>query len=92
MAVSPSPVPASVSLLDDILDFVLSRPTLEEVIAFKIPQELDDRLHELLDRNSHDQLTLEERDELDEFMRVGHLLRLLKAKARLKVEASHKVT
>jgi hypothetical protein len=73
------------TLLDDIIEFILSRPTLEEIVAYRIPEELDERLHILLDRNSQDELLLEERAELDEFLRIGHMLRLLKAKARLKL-------
>ena len=73
------------TLLDDILEFVLARPTLEEIVAYKVPEELDQRLHYLLDRNSQDSLQLEERAELDEFLRIGHILRMLKAKARLKL-------
>jgi len=73
------------NLLDEVLEFILARPTLEEIIAYKVPDELDQRLHELLDRNSQDSLLLEERAELDEFLRIGHILRMLKAKARLKL-------
>jgi hypothetical protein len=73
------------TLMDEVLEFVLSRPTLEEVIGYTVPDALDQRLHYLLDRNSHDELTLDERSELDEFIRIGHLLRMLKAKARLKL-------
>jgi hypothetical protein len=75
----------STTLMDEILDFVLSRPMLEDVIAYQVPYELDERLHYLLDRNSQDELTLDERSELDEFLRIGHMLRMLKAKARLKL-------
>jgi hypothetical protein len=73
------------TLLDEILEFVLGRPTLQEIIAYKVPDELDQRLHYLLDLNSHDNLQLDERAELDEFLRIGHILRMLKAKARLKL-------
>lgn len=73
------------TLLDEVLDFVLSRPTLEEMIAYNIPSEIDAYLHVLLDKNSRDELTLDERAALDEFLRIGHLLRMLKAKARLRL-------
>ena len=76
------------TLLDEILEFVLSRPTLEQVIAYSVPETLDQRLHYLLDRNSHYELTLDEHSELDEFIRIGHLLRMLKAKARFKLARS----
>ncbi len=78
-------VAPTTNLLDDMLEFILARPTLEEIIAYEVPKELDQRLHYLLDRNNQDTLQLEERAELDEFLRIGHILRMLKAKARLKL-------
>ena len=74
-----------VSLFDEIVEFLTSEPTLAQLAEYMAPDHLNERLHYLLDRNSHDQLTTEERAELDEFLRINHLLTMLKARARLKL-------
>ena len=73
------------TLLDEITDFILSRPTEEEIINFRPSDRLNERLHELLDKNSHDAITSEERTELDHFLEIDHIFTMLKAKARLKL-------
>ncbi|MBL8154349.1 MAG: hypothetical protein JNM70_09210 [Anaerolineae bacterium] len=72
------------SLLDEITDFLAVAPTADEIIAFKPSPVLDQRLHDLLDKNSADLLSPYERAELDEFLRMNHFLTILKAKARLR--------
>jgi hypothetical protein len=79
------------TLFDEILDFLASTPTPEQIIAFKPSPELDQRLHDLLDRNTNNTLVAEERAELDEFMRMNHLLKMLKIKARQKLAGNHDV-
>lgn len=71
-------------IFDEITDFLASGTTAGQIIAFKPSEMLDQRLHILLDHNSHDALNDEERSELDEFLRMNHLLKMLKLKARLK--------
>ena len=80
MAISPSP-----TLMDEITDFLLMNPSLEQIIAYKPSEVLDNRLHELLDKNASVGLTPDERSELDRFLEINHLLIILKAKARLKL-------
>lgn len=72
-------------LFEEISDYFVSRMTPEEIIGFKPSDALDERLRELLDKNSEGALSSEERAELDRFMQMNHLLILLKAKARLKL-------
>lgn len=81
MAVAPP-----TTLVDEITDFLITRPTPEEIIAFKTPETINQRLHDLLDKNRNEGLTLDEREELNHFLLVGHLLTILKAKARLQLE------
>lgn len=54
--------------------------------AYKVSPALDQRLHELLDKSSQGGLTPDKRDELARFLQVNHLLIVLKAKARLKLQ------
>ncbi|MBC6934410.1 MAG: hypothetical protein DWB42_01060 [Chloroflexi bacterium] len=83
MAVAP--VFALNPLFDEILDFLASGHTPQEIIAFKPSEALDQRLHDLLDRNASDRLTAEERAELDEFLRVNQFMNILKIRARQKL-------
>jgi hypothetical protein len=79
MAVAPDR-----ALFDEITDFLASAPTAEAIIAYKPSSILDQRLHELLDKNSQDQISPSEQTELNEFLQMNHLLTVLQAKARLK--------
>jgi len=73
-----------------ITDFLATNPTPEEIVAYRLPDDLQERAHELLDRNSEDILTPEEREEMFDFVRVDQLMSLLKIKMRLKLKDSSK--
>jgi hypothetical protein len=73
------------TLFDEVTDFLLSGPTPEQIIEFQPSEALNQRLHDLLDKNSEESLNPEERDELNRFLEIGHLFTILKAKARLKL-------
>jgi hypothetical protein len=79
MHAAPAP-----TYFDEVIDFLSSAPTAEELIAYRPSQALDQRLHELLDLNANDVLNAEERLELEEFSKMDHFLTLLQLKARLK--------
>ena len=63
----------------EILDFLASQPTAEEIVAFRPTPEMQTRLTTLLDRARAGLLTSAEQAELDEFERIEHILVLLKA-------------
>ena len=69
------------TLFDDITTFLLSKPTAQQVMDYQVPEHLDNRLHELLDKNSNLALSHEEQNELDTFLQFAHIITLLKAKA-----------
>src|SRR5690606_8103842 len=71
------------NLLEEITNFLAAAPSAEQIIAFKPSAALDQRLHNLLDRNSQDALTAAEQEELDEYLLMSHFLKMLKLKARL---------
>ena len=75
------------TISDIVTDFLSSAPSLEEIAAYRLPDELQSRAHELLDKNSDGTLSVEERAEMEEFRQIDHLLTLIKAKARLKLKA-----
>jgi hypothetical protein len=74
------------SIYDEVFEFLLSQPTLEQIAAFHRSMEADERLHNLLDKNQADRLTSEEQSELDEYLGVEHFIRMLKIKAREKLQ------
>lgn len=73
------------SIFDEILDFLASTPTAEDIITFKPSEGLSQRALYLLERNRQDALTSAERIEMDEFMRLNHFMNMLKIRTRLKV-------
>jgi len=81
MAVAP---PFTITTV--ISHFLGSAPTLEEIVAFKLPEALEERALELLARNRNGELNDDERAEMDEFTRMGHFMNMVKLQARLKLK------
>jgi hypothetical protein len=73
---------------DEVFEFLTSTPTPEQIIAFRPSEATQERVRYLLDQNRSGILTPEERAELDEFSQVEHFMRMLKAKAHLKLAQS----
>ena len=70
-------------VLEEMIDFLCSGPTLEQIIAFKISAQAQERLAELLDKNREEGLSEVENAELDAYEHVDYVMSLLKARARL---------
>lgn len=70
------------SLLNEVTDFLAASPSAEEIIAFKLSDALSERALELLEANRRNTISQEEREEMNDYMRMEHFLTLLKAKAR----------
>lgn len=66
---------------DEVLDFLLSAPSPEQIIAFQASENAQARLRYLLDANRNNTLTDAERTELDEASQLNHFIILLKARA-----------
>jgi len=62
-----------------ILDFLISQPTLDQIIAFCPTPEMTERLQTLIKHSQARELTLSEQRELDEYERIEHLIIMLKA-------------
>lgn len=65
----------------EVLDFLVTRPTSQEIVAFKVSSEVQDRLRLLLDKNREGTLTASESAELDVYEQLDHLMVLMKARA-----------
>lgn len=66
----------------EIVDFIASGTTLNEVAAFSASDETRLRVADLIYREKCDGLTSEEKSELDHYLEIEHLMRLAKARAR----------
>ena len=65
----------------EVLDFLLTRPTPHDILAFKVSDPAQARLRLLLDKNREEALSATEEAELDIYEQLEHLMLLLKAKA-----------
>lgn len=74
------------NIFGEISDFLASNPTPQEIINYKLPEDLQERAHELLDKNGEGELTSEEYLEMMDFARIENLLNLVKAKMKLKLK------
>ena len=66
---------------NELLDFLIKRPTPEEITSFKVSQQAQSRLRTLLDKNREATLTESEVSELDLYEQLEHLMILIKARA-----------
>jgi hypothetical protein len=72
------------NVYDLLTDFLVEGPSLDEIIAFRLPEDLKQRALELLELNRENRLTAEDRTEMEDFARLDVLISILKSKARLK--------
>ncbi|WP_017659453.1 hypothetical protein [Baaleninema simplex] len=77
LSLQQPPIPARVYRY--ILDFLASQPTLEEIANFCQTPEMQERLKTLLERDRSGAISAAEKQELDEYERIEHLVILLKA-------------
>ncbi len=70
-----------ISVQDEIYDFLASGPSSTQIVAFRPSELAQERMRYLLDANRDNQLTPEERQELDENIRLEDMMRILKARA-----------
>lgn len=80
------PEKLTVALFDEVLEFMLSKPTAEQVIAFRLPSYLENHVNDLLDQSGEGKLLADEKAELDEFLQIDHFFTVLKSRARTKLK------
>ena len=74
-------------LHQEVIDFLSTGPSLEQIVRFKISTIAQGRLEKLLATNREAQLTATEQFELDQYLQYRHVLILLKASARRAIAA-----
>lgn len=72
-------------LFDEVLEFLASTPTPQQIIEFHPSDELDTRISHLLEMNRQGTLSTDKAIELEEFSRLEHFMRMLKIKAQQKL-------
>ena len=72
--------------LEEFRDFMVTRATPEEILAFKASETAQARADELLDKNQEDVLTPDERFELEQMLEFDEWVRFLKIKAKRKLQ------
>ena len=74
------------SVQDDVLNFLLTSPSPQQIIAFHASDAAQERLRYLLEANRSGTLTDTETAELDQAEQIDHFVTMLKAKAHLKLK------
>jgi hypothetical protein len=76
------------SIQDEVLTFLLSSPTPQDILDFHASDAAQSRLQSLLEANRQGTLTSEEHAELEEASQINHFVTLLKAKAHKTLHAA----
>ena len=66
---------------DEFLDYLVSRASAQDILAFKPSAQAQERADYLTEKNKDDLLTLEEKLELEQLMEFDSLVSVLKARA-----------
>ena len=76
-----------ISAQDEVYDFLLAQPTPQDILRFQPSVETQEHLRDLLEANRSGTLTPIQKAELDEHIKTGHFVRMLKIRARQALEA-----
>jgi hypothetical protein len=72
------------NVYDSLVDFIAGMDA-EKVLAFHAPKDLQSRIEMLLEKKQDASLTLNEKEELDHYFILEHIVRLAKSRARLRL-------
>lgn len=72
----------------EVLEFLATLPTPEEIIALRPSKALQDRISALLEKNRTEVLSDAEEQEWEQYQYLEHLVRMAKAKAHLKLQSA----
>jgi hypothetical protein len=80
--------PMETTTYQEILDFLVSRPTSEQIINFKVSAAAQSRLQTLLQKNREAALTATETAEIDLYQQLDTLIGFLKIRALTALRAT----
>jgi len=72
---------------DEILDFLAAGTTAESIANFRPSEEAQLRVRELIQRRSEAKITPAENEELEEYLRLEHLMIMAKARAQIRLQS-----
>lgn len=65
----------------EFADFMTSSPTLEQIAEFRLSDESEAHINDLLAANRDETIKADAKDELDDYARLEHLMRMVKIRA-----------
>ena len=71
----------SLPYYEQVLEFLAQGPSTQQIVAFRLAPEAQERFRYLLDMNRENRLKTDEAEELDHYIRIEQMMSLLKAKA-----------
>ena len=75
---------ASLNAYDSLAEFMASLDPVK-VLGFHAPQPIQERVEFLLEKQQDSRLTSKEKQELDHYLILEHIVRLAKSRARLHI-------
>jgi hypothetical protein len=69
----------------EVIDFLMSNPSNEAVRAYKLSETMQNRVEVLLEKNRAGTLSENELVELDDYLKLEHVMGIVKAKLRATV-------
>jgi hypothetical protein len=84
----PSTLTSTSGTYQEILDFLIDRPTSEQIINFKVSKASQSRLQTLLEKNREAALTAAETAEIDMYEQLDTLIGFLKIRAYAALQAT----
>lgn len=76
-----------IHIYDEIVNFI-AKTNPESVLAFKASDSTNQRVSVLLEKERENNITTAEKEELDHYLMMEHIMRLAKAKARKLLNAA----
>lgn len=73
----------------DLLEFLASLPSPEEIIALRPSEMLQSQINSLLEKNKSGELIAEDKQLWEQYQYLEHLVRMAKAKAYLKLQKTN---
>ncbi|MCA0452828.1 MAG: hypothetical protein LCI00_02495 [Chloroflexi bacterium] len=73
----------------EFADFITSSPSLEQIAEYRLSDASESRVSYLLDVNRNGTISKQEQNELDDYTRLEHLMRIVKIRAFAKLSTDH---
>ena len=87
--ISSTPSPTELPTYLEIIDFLVNRPTSEQIATFKVSEQAQTRLRELLQKNSDTHLVSSEEAELNLYEQLDTLMSMMKIRAYATMQSAN---